>query len=252
MTFFTSLLETLGIGIGTFLTFVFIAGIGLIVIINFDFFIALFRAISDWIVSQLAKIPLFANGVYSSMIRRTKNAIKDTRDLQSQLEGQKQELLSDHSKNEDEYKKATKRASYLKREGNMTEALVYAKRAVKLKEENKKIMEIDIPNLIAASNAASTKIASLQESVENLKHERKSVNKTRKTSIVLEKANRALMGDNTEADEQILEGYRDSVNSRRIKAQGTEAVLASLPREKVKSLDDKILSKDAERFLDTL
>lgn len=106
--------------------------------------------------------------------------------------------------------------------------------------------------MVAASEAADRKIARLQEEIENLKDDRKSVNKTRKTSDILEKANRTLIGDNTEADEQILENYREYVNSKRIKAQGSEAVLANLPSEKTKSLDDKILSKEAEKFLTKL
>lgn len=121
MRFFNSLLETLGVGIGTFFTFVLIAIIGLLVITHYEFFIALFRAFGDWVIAQLSKSSILANGTYLSMIRRNKATIKETRDLQKELEGQKQDLLYDYQQNEVKYRKAIDRASYLKSEGNMAE-----------------------------------------------------------------------------------------------------------------------------------
>ena len=252
MRFINTILDTLGIGIGTFLTFVFVAIIGFIIIANYEFFLSLLRGLGDWIVVQLSRWPVFANGIYASMIKKAKLAKKEARDLQSELEGQRQELLNDYYKNQDEYKKCLERASYLKSQNRSDEALSYAKKAVRLQEENKKIMEIDVPNLDSAIKAAEHKITRLTEEIDRLKHDRKADNKTRKTLKVLEKSDYLLMGDNTETDEQILENYRDHLNSRRVKAQGREAILAKSPKEKLRTLDDEILLQEAQKFLETL
>lgn len=250
--FLESLGSTLGVGTGTLITFLLSAGAGIILIVNWEFFFRFVLAIGNWIVFQLSKIPIFANGTYLSMIRRYKSAIKDTRELQKEIEGQKLELLEDYRKNEIEYNKAISRASYLKSSGNEDEALFFAKKALKLQTENKQIEEVDIPNLESASKAADKKIARLHDEIYSLKHDRKAINRTRDTAKVLEKSNRTLIGDKTEADEQILENYREHINDLRIKAQGSEAILATLPTEKLKSLDDKILTQQAEEFLNSL
>jgi len=247
--FLDPLLNTLGIGIGTFFTFVFICLIGFIFIGNFEFFVNFFNAFVDWLLVQLSKSHILANGTYYSMRRKLKSAIKETRDLQAELEGQKQEMCITYQQNKDEYNKAKEKASFLKSDGNTAEALFYAKKALKLEQENEKIINVDIPDLEAAADAADRKIARLHEEIETLKHDRKSTDKIRRTTDVLEKANRTLIGDNTEVDEQILENYREHVNARRIKAQGREVVLSKAPNERAKALDDKILSKKAEDFL---
>lgn len=252
MRFLNSLLESFGVGMGTALTFVCCAVMGLIVITNWGFFWNFFTAFGDWIIAQLSKSPILANGTYISMIRKLKAAIKETRDVQSEAEGQKQDLLAEHHKNKIEYARAIERAKYLKHEGNEYEALSYSKKALKLQKRNKTIEEEEIPNLEATATAADRKIARLTDEIEELKSDRKSTNKTRRTALFLERANRTLLGDGTEKDEQILEHFREHVNSMKIRAQGMDSILANSPEEKEKSLDDQILAREAEEFLNTL
>ena len=250
--FFENMLSTLGIGIGTFMTYALIAVIGIIIIMNYEFFFSFLRAIGDWIVFQLSKIPLFANGIYLSMIKRTKASIKNARDLQAELEGKKQELCQILCNNEEEYSAAIKRARFLKSQQRLDEALSCIKKAKRLEKENIDIKENQIPSLECSIKAAEEKIAELTEEVDKLKHDRKSADKVRKTLKVLEKANTILIGDNTDSDAQILENYQDHLKSRRFKAQGTETILAKSPKAKQKALDDDILSLEAKEFLEKL
>ena len=249
--FFSSLGHTLGSNLATITITVCCILLGALVLYQFPFFFALFRAASDFIVAQLAKLPFLANGVYLSKIHKNKRTIKLCRDQQAEAEGERQKCEDDILIKKEEYEKQLARARHFKASGNEEAAILCVREALLLEKECNSLKEA-IPNLEAVAIAAQKKIETLSVQNEHLRRERKENNNTRRRANLLLNSNESLLGDNTSAEDEILEHYQEHVNERRNLARGSEIVLNQTLENRMKAVDDQILDDTAKKLLKTL